>query len=141
MILQIFDNEYVTCELDDSLPVLKHRWKKPLPGNIFRETLVAIQQRYIDLSKSYANLAWLADTQLLGEVDEETEKWFSEVWEDLLFNKAGVKIHAVILGEDIFADYPMEKFKLQAAEKYKTHQVQLEVFSDEQEAYDWIRTR
>ncbi|QOI98074.1 MAG: hypothetical protein HRU69_11510 [Flammeovirgaceae bacterium] len=141
MILQIFDNEYVACELDDSLPVLKHRWKKPLPGTIFRETLVAIQQRYVELSKSYANLAWLADTQLLGEVDEETEKWFSEVWEDLLFNKAGVKIHAVILGEDIFADYPMEKFKLQAAEKYKTHQVQLEVFSDEQEAYDWIRTR
>lgn len=141
MILQIFDNEYVTCELDDSLPVLKHRWKKSLPGNIFRDTLVSIQQRYVELKKSYSNLAWLADTQLLGEVDQETEKWFDDVWEDLLFNKAGVKVHAVILGEDIFADYPMEKFKLHAAEKYKTLQVQLEVFSDEQEAYDWIRTR
>jgi hypothetical protein len=141
MILRILDNEYVTCELDDSLPVLKHRWKKPLPGNIFRDTLLAILQRYMELSKSYTNLAWLADTQLLGEVDKETEKWFAEVWDDLLFNKAGVKIHAVILGEDIFADYPMEKFKNNAAEKFKTHQVQLEVFSDEQEAYDWIRTR
>jgi hypothetical protein len=141
MILQIFDNEYVTCELDDSLPVLKHRWKKPLPGIIFRDTLIAILQRYIELSKSYRNLAWLADVQLLGEVDEETEKWFADEWDDLLFNKAGVKIHAVILGEDIFADYPMEKFKLSAAEKYRKHLVQLEVFSDEQEAYDWIRTR
>ncbi|MDL5050833.1 hypothetical protein QQ054_33075 [Oscillatoria amoena NRMC-F 0135] len=141
MILQIFDNEYVTCELDDSIPVLKHRWKKSLPGNVFRDTLVSIQQRYVDLSKSYSNLAWLADTQLLGEVDQETEKWFANVWEDLLFNKAGVKVHAVILGEDIFADYPMEKFKLNAAEKFKALQVQLEVFSDEQEAYDWIRTR
>ncbi len=141
MILQIFDNEFVTCELDDVLPVLKHRWKKPLPGAIFRDTLVAIQQRYVELSKSYTNLAWLADTQHLGEVDEETEKWFVDVWEDLLFTKAGVKIHAVILGEDIFADYPMEKFKLNAAEKFITLKVQLEVFSDEQEAYDWIRTR
>lgn len=141
MIIGIFDNEYVTCQLDDSLPVLKHRWKKSLPGPVFRDNLKAIQQKYIELATSYTNLAWLADTQKLGEVDEETEKWFADVWEDLLFNKAGVKIHAVILGEDIFADYPMEKFKLNAAEKYKTHNVQLEVFSDEEEAYDWIRTR
>jgi hypothetical protein len=35
----------------------------------------------------------------------------------------------------------MEKFKLRAAEKFKTHGVQLEVFSDEEEAYAWIRTR
>jgi hypothetical protein len=93
------------------------------------------------LKKSYANLAWLADTQLLGEVDEETEEWFVKVWDDLLFNQAQVKIHAVILGEDLFAEYPMEKFKMDAEQKFKQLNVQLGVFSDEQEAYDWIRTR
>jgi hypothetical protein len=141
MIITIFDNEYVSCELDDELPVLRHRWKGPLPGEIFRQMLLHIAERYRELSKSYSNLAWLADTQLLGEVDEETEKWFAEVWDNLLFGELGVKYHAVILGEDLFAEYPMEKFKLRAAEKFKTHGVQLEVFSDEEEAYDWIRTR
>ena len=141
MIHKVFENEVVICELDDSLPVLKHKWKMEIPGNVFRENLIVIQQHYIELSKSYPRLAWLADTQLLGEVDQETENWFSAVWEDLLFTKALVKFHAVILGEDLFAEYPMEKFKLHAEEKYKEHHVQLGVFSDEEEAYYWIRTR
>ncbi len=141
MMITVFDNEFVTCQLDDELPVLKHRWKGPLPGEMFRQNLLHIAEHYRRLSKTYANLAWLADTELLGEVDEETEKWFDEVWDKLLFEELRVKFHAVILGEDLFAEYPMEKFKLRAAEKFRTHGVQLEVFTDETEAYDWIRTR
>ncbi len=141
MIIFVFENEYVRCELDDALPVLIHTWKMEPPGDIFRDSLVKIQQHYIEFSKAYANLAWLADTQLLGEVDGETEQWFEGVWDDLLFVKAKIKIHAVILGDDLFDEYPMEKFKLDAEEKFKNHEVQLGVFSDKQEAYDWIRTR
>lgn len=137
----IFENEFVICELDKSLPVLKHRWKKETPGSIFRENLLVILHHYVNLKKENQSLAWLADTQLLGEVDEETESWFSEVWEDRLFNEAGVKIHAVILGEDFFADYPMEKFKIESEEKFKNKEIQLGVFTDEEEAYDWIKTR
>ena len=136
-----FENEYVICVLDESVPVLKHQWKKPPSGNIFRENLLRVQQEFMTLAKTYPKLAWLADTQLLGEVDEETEKWFSEVWDDLLFNKAQVKYHAVILGEDLFEEYPMEKFKMDAENKFKQQEVQLGVFSDEEEAYDWLRTR
>ncbi|MBX2962929.1 MAG: hypothetical protein KF687_10480 [Cyclobacteriaceae bacterium] len=141
MVTLVFENEFVACELDDSLPVLKHRWKKEPSGEIFRSTLLVIQQHYTELAKDYPFLAWLADTQLLGEVDEDTEVWFSKTWDDLLFNQAQVKIHAVILGDDLFADYPMEKFKLNAEEKFKAYNVQLGIFSDEEEAYDWIRTR
>ncbi|MCU0398460.1 MAG: hypothetical protein MUC73_10185 [Cyclobacteriaceae bacterium] len=137
----VFENEYVICELDDSLPVLKHRWKKETPGPIFRENLVKIHERYLEYSKEHSHLAWLADTRELGEVDEETEEWFTEVWEDLLFRIAGVKFHVVILSEDLFAEYPMERFKLEAEERFKELEVQLGVFSDEEEAYDWIRTR
>ncbi len=141
MVHPVFENEYVICELDDALPVLKHRWKTEPSGEVFRSNLIAIQQRYIELAKAYDNLAWLADTQMLGEVDQETEEWFAQVWDDLLFVKAGVKYHGVILGDDLFAEYPMEKFKLNAEEKFAAHGVQLAVFSDEDEAYEWIRTR
>ncbi len=135
------ENEYVICELDESVPVLKHRWKKPPPGNVFRNNLIKIQQYYLEHAKEHPKLAWLADTQLLGEVDEETEQWFNEIWDDLLFNQAQVKYHAVILGEDLFAEYPMEKFKMDAENKFKNQGVQLGVFSDEEEAYDWLRSR
>jgi len=139
MSIFIYENEFVVCELDDSLPVLKHRWKKQPPAEAFRENLIAMQKRYIELTTSYPDLAWLADTQQLGEVDEETEEWFARVWDDLLFNKAGVKIHAVILGDDLFAEYPMEKFKMDAEQKFKQQSVQLGVFSNETKAYNWIR--
>lgn len=139
MIISIFENEVVKCSLDDSLPLLKHRWLKEPSGEQFKTNLYRIQEEYIQLKKSYINLAWMADTELLGELDQDVEKWLVEVWEDLVFIKAGVRIHAVILGVSIFADYPMEKFKIDAEEKFKSKNIRLGVFSDEPEAYSWIK--
>ena len=138
MIIGIFESEFVRCELDDALPVLRHRWLSEPPPDTFKSTLVRISEEYIQLNKSYANLAWLADTELLGELDEDVEAWLVTVWEDLLFNKAGVHVHAVILGASIFADYPMEKFKQDAEEKFTARNIHLGVFSSQAEAYDWI---
>jgi hypothetical protein len=139
MIIGIFDNEYVLCELDDSLPVLRHFWKKSPGGEAFKSNLLKVLQEYKKLKSSYSQLAWLADTTLLGELDEETERWLVEVWEDLLFAKREVKVHAVILGNSIFADYPMENFMQDAERKFKDFDVSLGVFSNQDEAYEWIR--
>jgi hypothetical protein len=139
MIINVSENEYVKCELDDSLPVLQHRWKKEPPGEAFKANLIKILESYSELKNSYTNLAWLADTTLLGELDEWTEKWLVDVWEHLLFEKAGLKIHAVILGSNIFADYPMEQFKADAEKKFKQFNVHLGVFSTQADAYRWIR--
>lgn len=139
MIIGIFDNEFLTCELDDSMPVLRHRWKHATDGEAFRSNLLKVLEEFKKLKSSYSLLAWLADTTLLGELDEETEHWLVEVWEDLLFAQREVKIHAVILGNSIFADYPMENFKQDAEQKFEDFDVHLGVFSNQQEAYDWIK--
>jgi hypothetical protein len=139
MVIGIFDNEFLLCELDDSLPVLRHYWKKSPSGEEFQANLIKVLDEYKVLRESYKGLAWLADTTQLGELDEDTERWLVEKWEDMLFAKAGVKIHAVILGESIFADYPMENFKLDAEQKFQDYNVHLGVFSDQEEAYAWIR--
>ncbi|MBA4053771.1 MAG: hypothetical protein C0490_03590 [Marivirga sp.] len=139
MIIGIFDNEYLTCELDDSLPVLRHRWKRATDGEAFRSNLLKVLEEFKKLKNSYALLGWLADTTLLGELDEETERWLVDVWEDLLFAQREVKIHAVILGNSIFADYPMENFKQDAEQKFEDFDVHLGVFSNQQEAYEWIK--
>ena len=80
----------------------------------------------------------MADTVLLGELDEEVEAWLVNIWEDTIFNKVGVRIHAVILGASIYADYPMEKFKIDAEEKHKLKNIFLGIFSNEKDAYLWI---
>jgi len=137
--MRIFDNEFLYCELDDSLPVLRHYWKKATPGEQFKLNLLKVLEEYKVLRQSYKGLAWLADTTQLGELDEKMETWLVEEWEDLLFGKAGVKIHAVILGESIYADYPMENFKQDAEQKFQDYNVHLGVFSDQEEAYSWIK--
>lgn len=137
--MRIFDNDFLYCELDDSLPVLRHYWKKATPGEQFKLNLLKVLEEYKVLRQSYKGLAWLADTTQLGELDEKMETWLVEEWEDLLFGKAGVKIHAVILGESIYADYPMENFKQDAEQKFQDYNVHLGVFSNQEEAYSWIK--
>lgn len=139
MIINIFDNEALTCELDDSLPVLRHRWKHASSGEEFKSNLLKILEEFKKLKVSYSMLAWLADTTLLGELDEDTEHWLVDVWEDLLFAQREVKIHAVILGNSIFADYPMENFKQDAEQKFKDFDVHLGIFSNQHDAYQWIK--
>jgi len=137
--MRIFDNEFLSCELDDSLPVLRHYWKKVPPGEQFKLELLKVLEEYKKLTQSFATLAWLADTTQLGELDEKMETWLVEEWEDLLFVKAGVRIHGVILGESIIADYPMENFKRDAEQKFQDYDVHLGVFSNLEEAYSWIK--
>ncbi len=141
MIISIFDNETLTCELDDALSILRHRWKRATDGEEFKINLLKVLDEFKKLKHTYALLAWLADTTLLGELDSATEDWLVEVWEDLLFAQREVKIHAVILGNSIYADYPMENFKLDAEQKFKDFDVHLGVFSNRKEAYEWIKER
>jgi len=140
MIIQVYQNDLVICELDDSIPVLRHRWTKEPTGEQFESGLIEIARHYRDLKKAYKNLTWLADTKLLGELSSEVEHWLENIWEDVLFRESGVTIHAVILGENIFADFPMEKFKMDAEEKFINLNVHLGVFSSETAAYDWMKS-
>jgi hypothetical protein len=139
MITRISDNEILLCELDDTLPVLRHYWKVAPSHEQFKLNLLRVLDEYMVLVQSYSELAWLADTTELGELEEETEDWLVNEWEDKLFAMGGVKIHAVILGESIFADYPMEKFKSDAEEKFQAYDVRLGVFSSREHAYAWIK--
>ncbi len=139
MARKVFENQHVTCVLDESIPVLKHRWQGAPPEGQFRKCLVAILDEYKKLKPAYPNLKWLADTELLGELSEEDEKWLTQEWDRMLFHDAGVRVHAVILGPDFFADYPMEKFKSSSEKKFQEIGARLEVFLDEEGAYDWLR--
>lgn len=139
MIRAIYENDLLICELDDSVPVLRHRWTKEPTDEQFENGLIELARQYRDLKKSYKNLAWLAYTKLLGELSPEVERWLENTWEEVLFRESGVTIHAVILGENIFADFPMEKFKMDAEEKFNSLNVHLGVFSNQKTAYDWMK--
>jgi len=135
----LFQNENVICELDEEIPVLRHRWLKEPTSEEFRNGLLAMQKIYLECKPNYDNLKWLADTEFLGELNEDDENWLTSEWDHKLFAEAGVKVHAVILGDSIFADYPMEVFKKSSAQKFKNMGVKLDVFANETKAYKWLK--
>lgn len=135
----LLDNELVRCELDSTIPVLKHRWLQRPTSEGFRSQLLAIQKIYIQQKKEYPGLKWLADTELLGELTTEDEKWLAGTWEKLLFVDAELKVHAVILGDDIFADYSMENFQSKSSLAFAEKGVKLGVFMNEERAYEWLK--
>lgn len=69
------------------------------------------------MKKTILGLHWLADTQELSILPLDDQKWLDEVWNDTIFVKAGVRSHAVIVGNDVFARYAMEKFKKTMTQK------------------------
>lgn len=138
MTREILNTEYLICELDEDLPVLRHKWlKEPAEGE-FKKGLLSVLEQYQEFKTRYPNLKWLANTQLLGELSEEDEQWLVTEWDHLLFEEAGLKVHAVILGEDFYADYPMEKFKQSSAKKFTDFGAKLEVFLNEENALKWL---
>lgn len=139
MVIGIFDNEFLTCQLDEAIPVLLHRWKQAPPPEEFEFILKRILEEYKLLKRTYPRLAWMVDAAKLGELGEEVENWLVSDWERMLFEDAAVTVHAVILGSDIFADYPMEKFKQDAEKKFEKFNVHLGVFSNQSEAYAWMK--
>ncbi|MCA4897642.1 MAG: hypothetical protein ACK514_06810 [Bacteroidota bacterium] len=57
MVIGIFDNEFVTCQLDEAIPVLLHRWKQAPPPEEFEFILKRILEEYQLLKKTYPRLA------------------------------------------------------------------------------------
>ena len=135
----MLENELYVAEIDPEIPVMKHRWLREPSAEEFQEGLLRLQKIYLEQVIKYSGLKWLADTKLLGQRSYEEEQWLEQTWDTMLFEEAGVKVHAVILGDDIFADYSMEKFKARAASKYKEAGVRLGVFLTEEDAMKWLR--
>jgi hypothetical protein len=141
MQIDLKEDELIKIFIDTEIPVLIHSWLREPSEAEFKAGLIELQKVYLEQKKSYENLKWLADTKLLGQRSYEEEQWLEKVWEQLLFEEAGVKVHAVILGDDIFADYSMEKFKSLAAKKHQEDGVELGVFLNEENAMSWLKER
>lgn len=135
----IRETDLTICQIDSEIPVMMHRWLRKPNSEEFREELKALQELYIEQSPGFTNLKWLADTELLGERTKDDEVWLEETWEKMLFDEAGVKVHAVILGHDIYADYSMESFLRDADRTYRDKGVQLGLFMNIESAMEWLR--
>lgn len=136
----LFSEDSLDCFFDEDANILFHVWKRKPKGDEFRTGLSKVREEYINLKKTNPVLHWLGDTRLLGVVSIEDQGWLDKVWNEMLFVKAGVRTHAVIIGTDIFAKYAMEKWKKSMQSKYTAQQLQLETFPTKEDAYKWFKS-
>ena len=137
----LFKEACVECFLDSEARVLFHVWTSKPNGSQFRDGLTKVFNEYQKHKAEFDTpLHWLGDTRLLGVVTIDDQGWLQKVWNDMLFSKAGVKTHAVIIGNDVFAKYAMEKWKLAMRELYVDKNLHLETFPDKDSAYKWFKS-
>jgi len=137
----LFKESYLECYLDEDARVLFHVWLNKPTSEQLRGGLTRVYNEYLAHKKSFTiPLHWLADTQKIGVITIDDQGWLEKVWNEMLFVKAGVRAHAVIIGNDVFAKYAMEKFKNNMQAKYTDKNLHLETFKDKDDAYKWFKS-
>lgn len=137
----LFKEVTLECFLDTDARVLFHIWYGKPSSHGLRSGLMKVYDEYMIHKKDFDTpLHWLGDTRSLGVVTVDDQGWLNKVWNETLFVKAGVKTHAVIIGDDVFAKYAMEKFKKTMQEQYADKNLHLETFPDKESAYKWFKS-
>lgn len=137
----VFNEPYLECFFDEDDRVLFHVWKRKPTSDEFRGGLTKVYNAYIEHQKTQSRpIHWLGDTREMGVLSMEDQGWLDKVWNEMLFIKAGVKVHAVLIGKDVFAKYAMEKFKKNMNEKYAAQNLRLDTFEDKEAAYTWFKS-
>ena len=136
---KLFERKSIICYFNNEEKVVFHKWLEKSKGEDFRSGLTGVYEEYVKLKRRNPVLHWLGDTRNLGVLPLEDQKWLDEVWNELLFEKAEVKTHAVIVSNDVFTKYAMQKFCQTMAQKYSAQNVQLATFTNEEDAYEWFR--
>lgn len=135
----LFEQKGLVCYFNQEEKVVFHKWLEKAKGENFRAGLLKVCDEFMKLKKDHPVLHWLGDTRNLGVLPLDDQKWLDEVWNGHLFEKAGVKSHAVVINNDVFLKYAMQKFCNTMNQKYAAQKVQLATFTSEEEAYQWFK--
>ncbi|MBC7914064.1 MAG: hypothetical protein H7Y07_08075 [Pyrinomonadaceae bacterium] len=136
MITTQFEDKHIICYFDDAIPVLSHRWKGFVNADYFRDTLLRMIDLYTQLKEQYPTISWLGDTTSLGALSSDAQAWLKDVWPGVM-QSAGVKKHALIVPENLFAKIAMDRF---VGNLQSSHQgIVIQYFTDELSANEWLK--
>lgn len=137
---EIFKEPYLECFYDEDANVMFHIWIRKPASDELRTGLTRVCNEYMKLKNARgSNIHWLGDTRKFGVVSVDDQGWLEKTWNEMLFVKADVKTHAVIIGNDVFVKYAMDKFKNNMMEKYKDRNLHMETFPEKDGAYKWFK--
>ncbi|MDY0092828.1 MAG: hypothetical protein RBT80_09025 [Candidatus Vecturithrix sp.] len=101
-------------------------------GQSFRDALMA----GAEAMKTYGAHKWLSDDKNNPVLNPEDQQWGIEVWEPQVI-AAGWRYWAIVQPEHVIAKWRMAKL----AEMYSKKGITVQLFSDPEEAMQWLESQ
>jgi hypothetical protein len=127
----IIDTEYVTLRFHPEKKIMHHTFHKFIYGEEFRN----LMNKGYEVFKANGAQKWLSDDRANSALPTEDlmwgfEDWFPRVW------AAGWKYWAIVMPDKIAGQLNMNRI----AKRYIDQGLNVQVFSDPDEALKWLET-
>ena len=125
----IFDNEHAALWFHPEAGVVHHQFKTYMRDADFRNVL----NQGLELLKQHAATKWLSDDRANSALGDEDTKWAQTDWFPRVL-AAGWEYWAIVLPDNVIGQMNMKRF----IDQYAEAGITVRVFSDPEEALDWL---
>ena len=127
----IIDTDYATLWYYPESKVVRHKWKKFIHGDEFRNVL----NRGVEIFKEHGANKWLSDDRLNSALPTVDFEWGVTDWFPRVF-AAGWKYWALVMPDKVIGQMNMDR----AVKTYIEQGLVVKVFEDPEEALAWLET-
>lgn len=130
--ITIIDNDFATLWYHPDKKIVHHQFHKFIFGQAFRDVLT----RGAEIFEQYGARKWLSDDTNNGALPKDDSEWALGVWQPRVM-KAGWKYWAIVMPEKVIGQMNMRRW----AKTYSEQGIEVEMFSDPDEAMRWLASK
>jgi hypothetical protein len=127
----IIDTDYATLWYYPESKIVRHKWKKFIYGQEFRNVL----NKGVDIFKQQGAQKWLSDDRENSALPKEDFEWGVNDWFPRVFG-AGWKYWALVMPDKVAGQMNMER----GVKTYIDRGLIVQVFEDPDEALKWLES-
>ena len=131
--MNLFDNDYVTLSLDETVPCLEWIGKGYVPSKAFRDSEEKSLQFYLQYKGRYPRLEWFVDAREIGPLSPQDTQWVADA---ILpkFAAAGLKKEAFVVPTGVLGKMVVKDYESKAGTK-----IEVQVFDTVEAAKNWLK--
>ena len=130
--MTVIDNDHASLWFHPRKKIVHHQFHQFVHGQYFREPL----EKGAELFEKYGAKKWLSDDRGNGALSKEDSDWALGVWQPRVM-KAGWKFWAIVMPEKVIGQMNMRQW----AKTYSENGIEVQIFSDPDEAMAWLESQ
>jgi hypothetical protein len=130
--MKLYDDEFITLSIDESVPCLEWIGKKFMSSEEFRVSEEKSLQFYKQFKGKYPRFEWFVDARNIGPIGTEDTQW---VVEKILpqFAAAGLKKEVFVIPTSALGKIVLRNYVSSAGKV-----IEIQAFSTVEEAKNWL---